>query len=274
MSGFVFFAHEPAPALAPFVETLWGVRGVAHFHVESVLPNGATELMVNLGPPQHVVAYGERQADDMYARAWLAGIQDQRLVHASPSGADHVAVRFRPGGAHAFFDLPMDVLTDQVVELSDLLGLPAAEALWARVREGGSDEARCRALEAWLLERRRAVHPYFATVRRAIDILRGRSWGTPVAEACQRLGLSHRHLVTQFRRTVGLTPKVYARVERFQGVIDACRGRDEVPWSRVAARFGYADQSHLIREFRRLAMVTPEAFLERRTPDGSAVIVQ
>jgi AraC-like DNA-binding protein len=274
VSGFVFFAHEPSPALAPFVETLWGVRGVAHFHVESVLPNGATELMVNLGPRQQVVAYGERDAHDVFRRAWIAGIQDQRLVHASAHGADHVAVRFRPGGAHAFFDLPMDALTDQVVELADLLGATAADALWARVGEAGSDEARCRALEAWLLERRRAVHPYFATVRRAIDILRGRSWGTPVGEACQRLGLSHRHLVTQFRRTVGLTPKVYARIERFQGVIDACRGRDEVAWSRLAARFGYADQSHLIREFRRLAMVTPETFLARRTPDESHVVVE
>ncbi len=274
MSGFVVYAHPPSPALAPFVETFWGVRGVAHFHVESVLPNGATEVMVNLGPVQEVVAYGEREARDGFRRAWIAGIQDQRLVHASAHGADHVAARFHPGGAHAFFGLPMDELTDRVVELEDVVGRPAAEALWARVREAPDDEARCRALEAWLLERRRAVHPYFATVRRAIDILRDRSWGTPVGEACARLGLSHRHLVKQFRHTVGLTPKVYARVERFQGVVAACRGRDEVPWSRVAARFGYADQSHLIREFRRLAMVTPEEFLERRTPDESAVVVE
>jgi hypothetical protein len=129
--------------------------------VSGFVPNGAIELMVNLGPRQHVVAYGEREADDVFARAWIAGIQDQRLVHASPHGANHVAVRFRPGGAHAFFDLPMDALTGQVVELADLMGRPAAESLWARVGAAVSDEARCRALEAWLLERRRgrATHP-------------------------------------------------------------------------------------------------------------------
>jgi AraC-like DNA-binding protein len=117
------------------------------------------------------------------------------------------------------------------------------------------------------------VHPYFATVRRAVDLLRGHACGMRVTEVCDRLGLSNRHLIKQFRRTVGLAPKTYARIERLQAVIRACRGRTAVPWSRVAAQAGYADQSHLIREFRRLAGVTPSEFLARRTPDESHVIV-
>lgn len=273
MSGFVFFTFPPSPALAPFVDALWGVRGSAHYHVESVLPNGATELMVNFGPRQRVVAYGDREVDEEFRRAWIAGIQDRRLVHASPEGANHVAARFRAGGAHAFFELPMDELCNQVVELDDLMGPGATDELWTRLREVEDDEGRCRALERWLLERRVAVHPYFATVRRAVDLLRANAYGTPVGEVCARLGLSNRHLIKQFRHTVGLTPKAYGRIGRFRTVIDACRGLDDVPWARVAARFGYADQSHLIREFRRLAMVTPEEFIANRTPDESHVIV-
>lgn len=273
MAGFVFFTFPPSPALAPFVESYWGVRGSAHYHIEAVLPNGATELMVSFGPRQRVVAYGDRQADQEIRRAWIAGIQDQRLVHASPEGANHVAARFRAGGAHAFFDLPMEALTNQVTELDDLIGADASDQLWTRLREAEDDQCRCRVLESWLLERRVMVHPYFHTVRRAVDILRTSAYRTPVGELCERLGLSNRHLIKQFRRTVGLAPKTYARVGRFRGVIDACRGTDDVPWSRIAARCGYADQSHLIREFRRLALVTPEEFITARTPDESNVIV-
>jgi AraC-like DNA-binding protein len=274
VSGFVFFSFPPGPELAPFVETFWGVRGSAHYHVESVLPNATTELMVNFGVRQKVVAYGEHRADDEFRKAWIAGIQDQRLVHASPQGVNHVAARFRAGGAHVFFDLPMDELTNQVVELDDVIGPGATDQLWTRLREVDGDEARCRALEGWLLERRSAVHPYFVTVRRAIDLLRRGPHRAPVAQVCARLGLSNRHLIKQFRRTVGLAPKTFGRIERFQKVINACRGRAHVPWSRVAAEFGFADQSHLTREFRRLSLVTPEEFLAARTPDESHVIVE
>ena len=273
MDGFVFFTFPPAAVLAPFVECFWGVRGSAHYHVESVLPNGAIELMVNLGPGQKIIAYGDRNAEDTFNRAWLAGIQDQPLVHASPEGAHHVAARFKPGGAHAFFDLPMDELTDQVVELGDLIGRSSTDILCSDLREAEKDEPRCRVLERWLIERRNAVHPYFSTVRKAIDLLRVGSYGTPVAELCTRLGLSNRHLIKQFRHTVGLAPKAYARVGRFQRVIDSSRGQIEVPWARLASDHGYADQSHLIREFRRLALVTPEEFVAARTPDESNIVV-
>jgi len=270
--GFELFWMMPSARLRPFVDAIWGVRGSAHYHVEAVVPNGAIEMMINLGPPQRVVAYGDRTVDERFTEAWIAGIQDERLVHASPSGADHVAVRFRPGGAHAFFDMPMDELAGRVVDLDALLGR-SVHALRDRLLETPSDDARCVAIEAWLLSRRVSVHPYFATVRVALDLLRAGPLGVSVAEACERLGLSNRHLVKQFRTTVGLPPKSMARIERLQGVIRACRGEHEVDWSRLAASFGYADQSHLIREFRRLSGTTPAAFLRHRSPDESNLIV-
>ncbi|MEQ9398968.1 MAG: AraC family transcriptional regulator [Longimicrobiales bacterium] len=272
--SFVYFEVPPPTALAPFVECLWGVRGSAHYHVESVLPNGAMELMINFGPRQTVVGYGDRVADDPFDRAWLAGIQDQRLVHASPAGADHISARFRPGGAHAFFDLPMDEVANQVVSLDDLIGASATADLRDRLGAVDDDVARCGLLGQWLLDRRAAVHPWWATARRAADLLRGHARGMAVGDVCDRLGLSHRYLIQQFRTTVGLAPKTFGRVQRFQGVIDDCRGRRTVQWSRLAARHGYADQSHMIREFRRFAAVTPTQFLARRTPDESHVVVE
>ena len=272
MTGFEFFERSPRRELAPFVESIWGVRGLGTYHVESVLPNGAIELMVNFGPLQRVTSYGPRDSDDVFRDCWIAGIQDQRLVHAAPHGSDHISVRFRPGGAHAFFDLPMDELTDRVVELDEVIG-SAATGLRDRLGSVTGDEVRCRIFEEWLIERRRAVHPYFATVRAAGDLLRGSRFRMSVTDVCEKLGLSNRHLGAQFRSVVGLTPKPFARVERFRAVVAACRGRERVDWTRLAAEHGFADQAHLIREFRRLAGVTPGEFMQHRTPDEANVVV-
>ncbi len=270
--GFEFFHFPPSPALAPFVELIWGVRGSASFTREAVLPNGVVELMINFGPTQKVHAYGDRPVDEDFRRYWVAGMQDEPLVIGSPDGCDHLGVRFRSGGAHAFFDLPMDVLTGQVVDLDLIAGRDAAEELRDRMATAATDEARARTVEAWLLERRYAVHPYFAAVRKALALFRSAGFGMTVGELCQRLGLSNRHLIEQFRSVVGLTPKTMLRVERFHGVIDHVRGRHDVDWARTAYRFGFADQSHLVREFRRFAGVTPTEFLARRTPDEDHVI--
>lgn len=248
------------------MEVIWAVRGAASWSREVVLPNGAIELMINFGPTQKVIGYGDAAADDDFRLAWIAGIQDQPLAIASPDGVDHMGVRFRPGGAHAFFDVPMDALRDRVVDLDLLLGAAAGE-LRDRLGVAPDPEARARVVEAWLLERRYAVHPYFGTVRRAMDLIQESAFRTSVTELCERLGLSNRHLIDQFRRVVGLTPKTASRVARFNGVVRHVAGAVEVDWARVAYRFGYADQSHLIREFRHFGGVTPEEFLARRTPD-------
>jgi AraC-like DNA-binding protein len=267
--------EPPSPALAPFVELIWGVRAGPSELREAVIPNGATELMVNFGPTQKVWAYGDRTADDDFGRFWLAGVQDQPLVIGSPAGCDHFGVRFRPGGAHRFFGLPMDELTDQVVDLDLVVGRAASQQLRDRLLALPSHRARAREAEAWLLERRYAVHPYYATVRRALDLVHGSDFRMGVGEICARLGLSNRHLIQQFREVVGLTPKTMSRVARFHAVVAAVAGvpPSRVSWSRLSARFGYADQSHLVREFRSLAGVTPGAFLARRTEDFQHVAV-
>jgi len=273
MTSFRYFARPPSHALAPFIDVIWGVSGAHDYNSEVVLPNGVVELMVNFGPVQKVVGYGDRAADESFRRFWIAGIQDRPLVIASPQGADHMGVRFRPGGAHAFFGIPMDELRGRVVDLDLIVGASVAAELRERLQATDDDAARCRIAERWLLERRYAVHPYFATTRRALDMLDSSAYDLTVAELCDRLGLSNRHLIEQFREVVGLPPKTLFRIQRFHAVVNALKGRYEADWAQVASRFGFSDQPHLIREFRHFSGVTPTQFLSARSVDHAHVLV-
>jgi AraC-like DNA-binding protein len=265
MGDVEFFSFPPRAELAPFVETIWGVRGMGTDPVEAVVPNGAIELMVNFGPTQEVVGRGDHTVLERYRYAWLAGIQDRRLVHCSRLGADHISVRFCPGGAHAFFELPMDTLANQVIELDLLVG-SEARSLRDRLGVLSSDRSRSGLFQDWLLGRRR-VHSAFELVRRALDILDRCDARAPIAAVCDDLGISNKHLVSQFRRLVGLPPKVVGRIQRFQRVIQACGSREEVDWLDLVDSCGYADQSHLIREFRGFAGLTPSEFLVVAAPE-------
>jgi AraC-like DNA-binding protein len=273
LSDFEFFSFAPTPALAPFIDCVWGVRGSTFFSQEVILPNGAIELMVNFGPTQKVHAYGERTVDESFRRYWLAGIQDRPLVIGSPNGTDHMAVRFRPGGAHAFFDVPMHEVANQVLDLDLVLGRDACEELKERLEAVPTDLGRAREAERWLLERRHAVHPYFATVRRTIDVIQGSGFKVDVGELCERAGLSNRHLIALFRSVVGLTPKTMSRIARFHAVVRAAHEAPRIEWSRLAHSHGFADQSHLVREFNRFAGVPPTEYVARRVPSDGNMFV-
>jgi AraC-like DNA-binding protein len=82
------------------------------------------------------------------------------------------------------------------------------------------------------------------------------------------LGLSHKHFISEFRREVGLTPKLFCRVRRFQQVLAQIHSRACVSWTDVAYNCGYFDQAHFINDFRLFAGVNPSTYL-REQLDGA-----
>ncbi len=199
---------------------------------------------------------------------WLGGAADVSVcgpcTHARyktpPPIPLLVRVVFRPGGAYPFFGVPVDRLADRYVALDDLWGPSGArlqEQLLAAA-DLGHDVAEV--VRRALVDRLRTTpfEPASAMAARAAVGLLARGEHS-VAEVAGELGLSERHLRRAFQATVGVTPKTFARIARFQRALALGRtapGR----WNEVALSTGYFDQAHLIAEFQRLARVLPSAF--------------
>lgn len=92
-----------------------------------------------------------------------------------------------------------------------------------------------------------------------------------VAELAKRVGWSERRLRDVFRCEVGLTPKQFARVERFQRVLREVEQGQMVDWAELALAHGYYDQAHLIGEFRACSGLTPTAYQRQRVAPGNHV---
>jgi AraC-like DNA-binding protein len=274
---FEFRWHVPAAPLSSFVEAIWAVRGSADYHRSVVLPNGALQLMLNFGEPHRVLEAGGRAVPRSYVRAWIAGLQDAPLTIESPLRSDLVAVRFRPGGAHAMLPGAMHALTNDVIEADDLLG-GAVESLRDAVAGAPTRAAQFAWIERWLLARCAPREPQWRHVERALAALRAPDMERrSVRETCERLGLSGRHLTATFRSLVGLTPGKLARIERFHASLaDLQRaGGDAAPrLAHIAALRGYADQAHFNHEFRRFAGVTPREFVGRAGEDGESIALR
>lgn len=261
----LYRSHTPAPPLDGFIGRFWLCSDAPAHDRERILPSGTIELVVNLREdeiricdpthPDRATRYSGAVVSGTYSRFFVI----DPLQHASILG-----VHFKPGGAFPFLGLPVGELADFHVDLEDLWGAPARE-LRERLCAAATPEERFSLLEQALLSRLRHPLERHGAVPVALGALKPAGAGVRVRDVAQRVGLSQRRLIQVFTTEVGLTPKLYHRVRRFQQA-RARVGKDEAPdWARIAVDCGYFDQSHLIRDFLAFSGLSPEGYLLQRS---------
>jgi AraC-like DNA-binding protein len=248
----MFREHVPRAPLSAFVERLWLCTDAQVARSERILPSGTIELVFNLAEDE--VRIDERRLSG----AVFSGTYARSFVIDATQHAAMLGVHFRPGGAVAFLGAPARELTDTHVDLSDLWG---ATGLRERLCEAASVEERFRMLEDALVARLRGSR--HAAVPAALEAFEQSRGAASIREVARATGLSRRRLTDVFRDAVGLTPKVFCRVLRFQHA-RTLAGRD---WSEIALAARYADQAHLIRDFREFASMTPAEYARRVSDD-------
>jgi AraC-like DNA-binding protein len=266
-----FAIHFPRGRLAPYVHSLVFSSGYTPLHQrEKLIPEGVVQIIVDLTErPKRLYAGETTPVGVDFSKSWISGIQQRWIVIEAQRGASMMVIQFRAGGARALTGHDASVLANAVHPLSDVMN-GTATSLRDRILEADGIAARFAAAESWLLERvgeARAVHPAVQTLATAL----GRP-GKRVRDLADDVGLSDRQLRSIFVEAVGVSPKSFARIARFQTLLRALArtGRDDpalegeaLPppdWSMLAAETGYSDQSHLSHEFMAFAGMTPGAY--------------
>jgi AraC-like DNA-binding protein len=176
---------------------------------------------------------------------------------------DMIGVYFRPGRAAAFLSAGMPDLTDRSVAIDEVwgtAGLRLAEDL------ADLDEAvRIERLESHLVARLSAPPGPSSIDMKAVTahILRHRGRVT-IGAMARQAGVSRQHFSRQFREQLGIAPKLYCRLARFQSGLAPAHSQEKIDWAETALDLGYADQSHMIAEFRQFSSLTPQALVSGR----------
>lgn len=255
-----FTFAPPPPPLAATVKTIWMARGTkAEFAApDPIVPDGCVELVFNLGDPFTDAATGEDQPRDL-----LAGQMTGPVV-AEPTGAvDLIGVRFRSSRAGAALRIPMWELRDRLVAASSVL--PRVNDIADVLRETPA-AIRLAVLAPALAE---AFAPFadrgLSAVEHALAIIEARRGDVAVDAIARRIGVSRRHLERRFQDEVGLGVKDMARIVRLHAAL-ACLDREPTEsGAAIAARCGYSDQAHLVRECRAFTGRTPSRFAADRS---------
>jgi AraC-like DNA-binding protein len=264
----LFYVHRPAAPLDRFVESLWYWNGPQPAHAKDrLIPSGAGSLIVNLAEDE-VRNYSGANDDvvERFPGAVLVGAHSRYAVIDAKEQCAVLGVSFRPGGMWPFFDAAPDELHNAHVSLADLWGASGAN-LRERILAAPTPRAKLQLFAAELLER--ALRPLAR--RPEIDFALRRLTLRPheqaIAALSRDVGLNARRFTRLFTLQVGLTPKLYARIKRFELVVRRLND-GAIDWTSVAQHCGYFDQSHLIRDCKSLSGFTPTELAARKINGG------
>ena len=271
--------YAPHPALSGHIRALFSfgparshprlagritreVRFGAGAAYSATFADGDGSIVIELGRLGH--ADGSWQDAEARAGAIVMGAMSSAGGAHGPDLPEMVGAYFQPAQAPAFTRVPGQVLADRLVALEELWG-GEARGLPARLRE--VDLPAClEVLEATLRGRLAAPRGAAGTLDLPglLGWIRAEAGRLSVERIARAAGVSRQHLTRTFRERVGLSPKRYCRIARFQAALGHLGAGAPLDWARVAAQCGYADQSHLIGEFRELSSLTPHQLVSER----------
>jgi AraC-like DNA-binding protein len=243
LTSFALSRHRPSPELAPFVDYLWSVVWDLRDrppHDQRILPNPSVH--VSLEP----------------ARAAVTGPARTAFTYHLTGRGRVVGVRFRPGGARPWADVPMSRLADRELPLPALGRLAGLDgpALQAAVQAAPDAAAAAALVDAALVPLRPPTDATVDRVAGIVALVDAEPAIRRVEDLAERAGSSVRGLQRLCAEWIGIGPKELVRWARLHEAAGrAAEGTAD--WAALAAELGYADQAHLVRDFSRVVGEPP-----------------
>ena len=256
--------HTPAPPLSDFVEFLWCLTEGPTHSAERILPCAAPELVINLRDNEiRIGNAGPGRTLQRLSGVVVAGPYSHSFDIDASRHTAMLGVHFKPGGVAAVLGVPPSEILDTHLDLEQLWP-SGADTLRERVCESAAVADRFAIVEAALTSRLRGDLLPPPSVACAVATLLPGPSHPPIGDLAEDAGLSHRQFIKEFTTSVGMTPKLFARVRRFRYATSRMRFSRPPSWSEFAVECGYADQAHMIRDFQSFSGLTPVQQWSRR----------
>jgi AraC-like DNA-binding protein len=254
---------RPLPALEPFVRYYAHRDGVLGdtVVVHPVHARAAPILNFEFGDADAICVRGDGKPSHFSLRAVLIGMQTHRRGELHIRGkVDSFVIVFQPSALGLLFGLPAQEFTDEDLDAEQVLG-----AIIARFHEQLADcrtfEERISVANKFLLKRALAAPIRDGISAAASDILR-QPRGARIPDVAGRAGMGLRQFERRFVQQVGVSPKLFARIARFEAALDRMARSPQGSWTEVAHHFGYYDQMHMLHDFSRFTGKTPTRTLQ------------
>lgn len=260
---YTYIRRTPSRPLDAYIDYYYYIDGSMPYPREKILPTGWLDLEVNLGGAIQIYDASGTKSVATCVESWWVGVWSTYGTVEWPPNVQLIGIHFKPGGAYPFLNFPLSELHNQIVSADAIWGGSAAE-LYERLYAAPSIQARLALFDQLLLARLCDTPHGLNTVRYGIDEIARRHGALSIRALSDGIGISQNHLLTQFKRMIGISPKALARLYRLKGVLRSINPAHHIDWTQIAHQSGYYDQSHFSNDFREFTGHTPMDYLQLR----------
>jgi AraC-like DNA-binding protein len=254
----IYEKRDPAPHLRQVIKGYWRVdsEGDKSIATQKIIPDGYPEIIFHYGSHFEICLYETWQPQTLHL---LAGQIKKHFFLRNTGAYGMVGIKLMPTTLAKLFGLSMHALTDKVVNFHEVANGKFLE-LESIVSQSPESSQVFERIDSWFSS---ASTEYKNDTSRAEQALQGvfESGGTrQVGELAVGVGISERQLERLFQQHVGLSPKYYSRIIRFNKIFDLMQHQDPA-WVHLALDSGHFDQSHFIKNFKAFTGEEPTGYL-------------
>ncbi|MFN7118308.1 MAG: helix-turn-helix domain-containing protein [Saprospiraceae bacterium] len=262
----IFEVRTPSLLLQPYVEMLtFYADFTAGYEMERLLPEGVIEVIIDLTERPKAIYHNEYLYEIQSCRtAWISGMRNRFItINAGGINSSMFVIRFKPGMAHPFLQIPIAELNHRVVEADSILKQELT-GLREQILNVVSVDVKFQIVERYLIQKLRQSADMQPVVYYAIQQIINNPATITIQHIVEKTGYSHKHFLALFSKYVGFNPKQFLRIVKFQQVIHRLEQTPQLNWTQIAYDSGYYDQAHFINDFKAFSGFKPMEYMNKK----------
>ena len=263
-----FETHLLKKPLDKFIESIFYFNNFLPNHsIERVVPTGHIFIVFELdGFIRNTFDNNTLEPNGTFSKVWISGMHKNYLSISAHQNSEMLVIQFKPFGGFPFFHFPIHKLNNKVILAEEIFGNEILE-LRKQILTKPNSFDKFTIVENWLnakCDLNKFPNDELISIVGQISS-QALSKHTAIVKSYPK---SQKHLIEQFKKFCGHTPKVLHSIFRFSNLLNQINKQQKISWSEIAHQSGYADQSHFIKEFKEFSGFNPEEFIDQELNQG------
>ena len=250
----MYIEYNPHILLSPYIDKYWVTQAVVEngFSMK-VFPDGCVDIIFAFGSS----ARNRSMTDNT---PYLVGTVTSFLDQHFSGTMDMFGIRFKPGGITAFLPEPQYEFTDEIVELSQTDSL-FSNAFCLSIPDTNNRQEQIAYIEKYMLGKLSQLYRTENRILHAVEAINRLKGTLSMKDLAGEVCLSPRQFERRFKSAIGMSPKMYSRIVRFNHSKNYLAGHPGITLYSASLDCGYYDYAHMIKEFAELAGEQPGYFI-------------
>lgn len=250
----------PSKALSPYIKRYWAIENVldtGEVCIQRIIPTGLTELMLYFTPRPKILTDNKNLSDNVALHGHQNSFYDMELT----GNLSVFSIVFEPQGLMQFFNFPLTEICNRNISLKDIHGQEGRD-LEEKMSEASTFPQRVNIVEAYLFDllKNNFNDFEFRRINHIAGLIKQTYGNIKVNQMASEACLSRKQFERIFAEHIGISPKQYLKIIRFQSAIFEKQQNNDLTMTELSYKSGYFDQSHFINDFKSLSGLTPKQY--------------